>query len=164
MRKSKTVTIDIFGGCPRCGRITGHCEVEYAHWGYCDRHKLTWAGVCDLRNADERSISETEVRAAWRESKRFLAGFEQVRGVPQGTWPRDERAREQAVAAYEAEQKTGREAGEALFDRLREALAPLAAALAARKEATIEITIDSQHLRCSRAFEINREGLVRRSF
>ena len=165
MFESDTVTIGSFGGCPRCGGITDPREVEYTHWGYCAEHKLRWAQVGDLRDADERSISETEVRAAWRENERFLAGYEQVRGVPQGTWPRDERAREEAVAAYKGEKKAGREAGEALFDRLGEALAPLAAALAARGEATIEITVDSQHLRCSETFKIARGGMVcRRPF
>ena len=163
MHESEMVTIDIFGGCPRCGGLTGCCEVEYAHWGYCAEHKLRWAQVCDLRDADERSVSEIEVRAAWRENERFLAGFEQVTGVPQGTWPHDETAREQAVAAYKAEQKAGREAGEALFDRLGEALAPLAAALAPREEATIEIALDSQHLHCTETFTIASGGMVRRA-
>jgi hypothetical protein len=87
MGETEAATIDFFGGCPRCGGITGPCEVEYEHWGYCAVHKLKWALVGELRDADERSISESEVREAWRENERFLAGFEQLRGVPQGTWP-----------------------------------------------------------------------------
>ena len=100
------------------------------------------------------------LRAIWRKNERFLADFEEVERLPKGTWPRGPEARERALAAYEAEQKAGREAGEALFDRFSEALAPLAAALASRGEATIEITVDSQHLRCSETFKIARGGMA----
>jgi hypothetical protein len=56
MFESETVTIDIFGGCPRCGGITGHREVEFEHWGYCAEHKLRWAQVGKWTRVRTRSV------------------------------------------------------------------------------------------------------------
>ena len=51
-----------FGGCPRCGRMTGFLHIGRNHWAYCEEHRFTWCFGWNLLDGWRHETEEDWIR------------------------------------------------------------------------------------------------------
>jgi hypothetical protein len=66
-------TVDGFGGCPVCSRVSGVMTVGHSHWLYCERHRSKWFAGCTLFRP-----ARPETPAQWLANARLLADYREV--------------------------------------------------------------------------------------
>lgn len=90
---SDTITVsDYFGGCPHCGANHGFLNVGRAHWIACDTHKTKW---CIGSNVFSDWKEENE--AIWLQNAEKLAGYSEVKPLPEGVWSADPEVRQREL-------------------------------------------------------------------
>lgn len=73
MSQRQVTTDEYFGGCPECGKSTGHVNVERVHWGTCDEHKTKWPIGENLF-----SSWHDEDEVVWKRNRNLLETYRMV--------------------------------------------------------------------------------------